>query len=95
VVPQAVAALVIHVLISIYWAGTTFTPTRLARLSDEKLVFPQVGAAAIAVLSGGYLGHALHGSSFGLTEQIGKAQLGAAAALLAVTVIAMVLVHYV
>jgi uncharacterized membrane protein len=129
-----IAATIIHVLVSVFWAGTTFTLARLAGLGGEKFVFPQLGAAAIAVLTGGYLGHALHASSFGVAEQvlaigiacaviaavlqgtigvgtlrllqsnrldielardrIGKAQ-RVAAALLAVTVIAMVLARYV
>jgi uncharacterized membrane protein len=132
-----IAATIIHVLVSVFWAGTTFTLARLARLAGlggEKFVFPQLGAAAIAVLTGGYLGYALHASSFGVAEQvlaigiacaviaavlqgtigvgtlrllqsngldielardrIGKAQ-RVAAALLAVTVIAMVLARYV
>jgi uncharacterized membrane protein len=129
-----IAAAIIHVLVSVFWAGTTFTLARLAGLGGEKFVFPQLGAAAIAVLTGGYLGYALHASSFGVAEQvlaigiacaviaavlqgtigvgtlrllqsngldielardrIGKAQ-RVAAALLAVTVIAMVLARYV
>jgi hypothetical protein len=129
-----IAALIIHVLVSVFWAGTTFTLARLAGLGGEKLVFPQLGAAVIAVLTGGYLGHTLHSSGFGLAEQvlaigiacaliaaglqgvigvgtlrhlqnsrldmgrardrIGTAQ-RAAAALLAITVIAMVLARYV
>ena len=129
-----IAATIIHVLVSVFWAGTTFTLARLAGLGGEKFVFPQLGAAAIAVLTGGYLGYALHASSFGVAEQvlaigiacaviaavlqgtigvgtlrllqsnrldielardrIGKAQ-RVAAALLAVTVIAMVLARYV
>jgi uncharacterized membrane protein len=129
-----ISATIIHVLVSVFWAGTTFTLARLAGLGGEKFVFPQLGAAAIAVLTGGYLGYALHASSFGVAEQvlaigiacaviaavlqgtigvgtlrllqsngldielardrIGKAQ-RVAAALLAVTVIAMVLARYV
>ena len=129
-----IAVLILHVLVSVFWAGTTFTLARLAGQSGEKLVVPQLGAAVIAILTGGYLGHTLHGGSFGLAEQvlaigiacaliaaglqgvigvnslrhlqnsrldldrardrIGKAQ-RAGAALLAVTVITMVLARYV
>jgi uncharacterized membrane protein len=69
--PTAViAASIIHVVVSVFWAGTTFALARLAGLGGERFVFPQLGAAAIAVLTGGYLGHTLHASSFGLAEQV-------------------------
>ena len=42
-----IAALVIHVLVSVFWAGTTFTLARLAGLGVEKLVFPQLGGAGL------------------------------------------------
>lgn len=63
-------ALAVHVLSSVFWAGSTFTMARLSGLGGERLVAPQTGAAAIAILTGGYLGHALHSTSFGTFEQV-------------------------
>jgi hypothetical protein len=59
-----------HVLSSVFWAGSTFTLARLSGLGGERLVYPQTGAAAIAVLSGGYLWTQLHGTGIGPVEQI-------------------------
>lgn len=65
-----VIALAIHVLSSVFWAGSTFTLARLSGLGGERLVLPQAGAAIVAILTGGYLGHTLHGTDFGLFEQV-------------------------
>src|SRR5579863_9338067 len=79
------AALIIasslHILSSVFWAGTSFTLARTGGIGGEQLYRPQMGAAAIAVLSGGYLGHLVHAGSFGATEQV--LAVGALAALLA------------
>jgi hypothetical protein len=79
-----IAVLVIHVLVSVFWAGTTFALARLAGLGGEKLVFPQLGAATFAVLTGGYIWHTLHGGSFAFAEQV--LLLGVACALIAAIV---------
>jgi uncharacterized membrane protein len=63
-------ALAVHVLSSVFWAGSTFTLARLSGFGGQHLVAPQAGAAVVAVLTGGYLGHTLHGKSFGTFEQV-------------------------
>lgn len=65
-----IAALCIHVLVAVFWAGSTFSLARLAGLGGEKFVFPQLGAATLAILTGGYLFGAMHAGSFALAEKI-------------------------
>ena len=65
-----VTALSIHVLTAVFWAGTTFAMARLSGRGSEILFAPQMAAAIISVLTGGYLWHTLHEGAFSLTEQI-------------------------
>jgi hypothetical protein len=76
-----IIALSLHILSSVFWAGTSFTLARNGGLGGEALFRPQMGAAAVAVLTGGYLGHLVHAGAFGTTEQI--LAVGALAALVA------------
>ncbi len=72
-----IIALSLHILSSVFWAGTSFTLARTGGAGGEQLFRPQMGAAAVAVLTGGYLGHLAHAG----TEQI--LAVGALAALVA------------
>ena len=65
-----VVTLVLHVLSGVFWAGSTFTLARTGEAGAEKLFRPQMGAAAVAVLTGGVLWHLLHRGSPGTTEYI-------------------------
>jgi uncharacterized membrane protein len=76
-----IIALSLHVLSSVFWAGSSFTLARTGGLGAEKLFRPQMGAAVVAILTGGYLGHAVHEGAFGTAEKILAA--GALAALVA------------
>jgi hypothetical protein len=76
-----IIALSLHILSSVFWAGTSFTLARTGGVGGEQLFRPQMGAALIAVLSGGYLGHLAHAGSFGTAEKI--LAVGALAALVA------------
>ncbi len=76
-----IITLSLHILSSVFWAGTSFTLARTGGVGGEQLYRPQMGAAVIAVLSGGYLGHLVHAGGFGATEQV--LAVGALAALLA------------
>ena len=76
-----IIALSLHILSSVFWAGTSFTLARTGGVGGEALFRPQMGAAAIAVLTGGYLGHLVHAGGFGTAEQI--LGFGALAALVA------------
>src|SRR5258708_32477858 len=64
------ATLSLHVLASVFWAGTSFTLARLGGAGGEKLFRPQMGAAVVVVLSGGLLWHLAHEGPFGTTEQL-------------------------
>lgn len=79
-----VIAIAVHVLSSVFWAGSTFTLARLSGLGGERLVYPQTGAAAVAVLTGGYLWATLHSVGIGTTERVLLG--GIAAALIAIAV---------
>ena len=48
-----VIALSLHVLSSVFWAGSSFTLARTGGLGGEKLFRPQMGAALVAILTGG------------------------------------------
>jgi len=55
-----VIAVSLHLLAGIFWAGTTFTLARTGGARAEGLFRPQMGAAVVAVLAGGYLWGQLH-----------------------------------
>jgi len=61
-------AISLHVLAGVFWAGTSFAIARTGGSGAEKLFRPQMGAAVIVVLSGGYLWHALHEGGIGTME---------------------------
>jgi hypothetical protein len=59
-------AICLHVLSGVFWAGSTFVLARPAAAGLAVHLFrPQMGAAAMAMLSGAYLGHALRAGSAG------------------------------
>jgi uncharacterized membrane protein len=76
-----VIAISLHVLSGVFWAGSSFTLARTGGAGAELLFRPQMGAAAIAVVTGGYLGHLLHAAAFGPSEQV--LMVGIVAALIA------------
>ena len=76
-----IITLSLHVLASVFWAGTSFALARTGGVGGEQLFRPQMAAAIIAVLTGGYLGHLVHAGTFGTAEQV--LAIGALAALVA------------
>lgn len=72
---------VLHVGSGVFWAGTTFALARTGAVSADKLFHSQMGAAAVAVITGGLLWHLLHPLGFKTQEQV--LALGVLAALLA------------
>lgn len=76
-----VIALSLHMLAATFWAGTSFTLARTGGLGAERLVRPQLAAALIAIVSGGYLGHLAHAGGF--TPMVRVLALGAVCALVA------------
>ena len=65
-----VIALVLHVLSGVFWAGTTFALARLGGNQASYLLRPQLGAAAIAVVTGALLWYLLHRGSEGTSEYV-------------------------
>ncbi|QOZ42639.1 hypothetical protein XH89_03490 [Bradyrhizobium sp. CCBAU 53340] len=82
--PVLVIAISLHVLAATFWAGSTFACARMTGNDGQQLFTPQLGAAAVALLSGAYLWKALHEGSFGPTEQLLGA--GAVAAIVALVI---------
>ena len=76
-----IVAIVLHVLAAVFWAGSTFTLTRFGGERAEHLFLPQMGAAAVVVITGIILWGLLHQGPFGPEEQLLAA--GAFAALAA------------
>src|SRR5258708_7784352 len=73
--------LVLHILSGVFWAGSTFALARTGAATADQLFRPQIGAAVVAVITGGVLWHLLHPSGFSTMEQI--LALGALGAVLA------------
>jgi hypothetical protein len=78
------AAISLHVLSAVFWAGSTFTLASVAGASSERLFAPQMAAAFVAILFGGYLWRALHRGTFETMEKV--LGLGVVCALLALAV---------
>jgi hypothetical protein len=76
--------LTLHLLAGVFWAGSTFAMARTGAVSADGLFWPQIGAVAVVIITGGYLWHLLHPATFGVTEQVLAA--GALCALLAIGV---------
>src|SRR5947207_11257371 len=76
-----IITLSLHVLSSVFWAGSSFTLARTGGAGGEQLFRPQMVAAVVTILTGAYLGHSVHAGMFGTAEQI--LAVGALAALVA------------
>jgi uncharacterized membrane protein len=79
-----ILAAALHVLTTAFWAGTTFALARTGGAAAERLFGPQLAAALLAFVSGGYLGHTLHAHAFGRPEQVLIAAIAASAVALLV-----------
>src|SRR5258705_9040415 len=75
------AVLSLHVLSAVFWAGTSFALARTGGLGGARLFRPQMGAAFVAVITGGYLWSQLHAGGFGTPERV--LAIGAACAVIA------------
>lgn len=62
--------LAIHVLSSIFWAGSTFTLARTGGAGSQQFFRPQMGAATVAFLSGATLMGLYHGSWLSGSETV-------------------------
>ena len=75
---------VLHILSGVFWAGSTFALARTGATTADQLFRPQMGAAVVAVITGGVLWYLLHPSGFSTMEQ--ALALGALGAVLAASV---------
>ena len=78
--PAFAIAASLHVLSGVFWAGTNFAAARPS-IAGERLFFPQIGAAVVAILSGHYLWSTFHQGGFGPMER--ALAVGAVSAILA------------
>jgi hypothetical protein len=65
-----IAVLSIHVLTAVFWAGTTFVQARTGAAGGEKLLRPQLGSGAVAIVFGVILWGLLHRGGFGPVERV-------------------------
>lgn len=65
-----IVTLSLHVLSGVFWVGTSLTLARTGGLAGERLFRPQMGAAVVAFVTGGYLWHLLHPGVFGAAEKV-------------------------
>jgi hypothetical protein len=65
-----IIALVLHVLSGVFWAGSTFALARTGGNQADRLFRPQMGAATVAIVTGGVLGYLLHRGSPGIQEYL-------------------------
>jgi hypothetical protein len=79
-----IIALVLHVLSGVFWAGSTFALARTGGNLAEQLFRPQMGAATVAIVTGGVLGYLLHRGTPGIQEHL--LTIGALCAMLAAAV---------
>ena len=76
-----IGVLVLHVLVAVFWAGSTFALVRMGGDGGERLFAPQMGAAVVAVLTGVVLWGLLHRGPPGVREVL--LEIGALCALVA------------
>ncbi len=76
------AAVVVHAMAAVFWMSSSGMVGRNGGLGAEALFPRQMGAALVAVLTGGFLWSQLHAGGFGVYEMIlgGGAVLAVAAA---------------
>ena len=55
-----IVALILHVVSGVFWAGSTFALARSSATQAREFLRPQLGAAAVAIVTGALLWHLLH-----------------------------------
>jgi hypothetical protein len=65
-----VVTVVLHILSGVFWAGSTLALARTGAASAGQLFRPQMGAAAMAGITGGVLWYLLHPSGFNTMERV-------------------------
>ena len=65
-----ILALVLHVLSGVFWAGSTFALARTGGNQADRFFRSQMGAATVAIVTGGVLGFLLHRGTPGIQEHL-------------------------
>jgi hypothetical protein len=65
-----IMTLVLHVLSGVFWAGSTFALARTGGNQADQFFKPQMGAAAVAVVTGALLWFLLHRGASGIPGHI-------------------------
>jgi len=65
-----IVALILHVVSGVFWAGSTFALARSSATQAREFLRPQLGAAAVAIVTGALLWHLLHEGSQGASEHV-------------------------
>jgi hypothetical protein len=60
----------LHVLVGVFWAGSTFALARTGAAGAEQLAVPQLGAAVVAVVTGAMLWHFFQNGPLGTSGRI-------------------------
>ena len=68
--PFLITIIAMHVLSSVFWAGTTFVLARTGANDLARLFRPQFGAAIVAMISGALLWSFIHVGNFGNAEML-------------------------
>jgi hypothetical protein len=76
-----IVVLSIHVLSAVFWAGTTLVQARNGAAGGERLLRPQLGSGAVAIVFGVILWGQLHRGGMGPMERV--LAIGAVAAVIA------------
>jgi hypothetical protein len=65
-----IVALILHVVSGVFWAGSTFALARFSANQGREFLRPQLGAAAVAIVTGALLWYLLHRGSEGTSEHV-------------------------
>ena len=68
--PFLITIIAVHVLSSVFWAGTTFVLARTGANDVARLFRPQFGAAVVAMISGALLWSFIHAGNVGNAEML-------------------------
>jgi len=79
-------AMALHVLATVFWAGSSFVVARVDGIDARRLFASQAGSGAVAIATGAYLWRIFHTSLPGRAEHILGIGIGAAGLALALQV---------
>jgi hypothetical protein len=81
-------AMALHVLATVFWAGSSFVVARMEGVDARRLFASQAGSGTVAIATGAYLWRVFHPNIIGRAEQVLAIGIGAAGLALALQVAA-------